>query len=134
MSSQKAASLVSSLLATKGGAAPATPAAPNDVLTQLFPLGARSDAHTVECESHWPNSESDYGRSAKSGASEGEKMKVSFRLSPNDHLRLKLVATHFHKSIRECVEEAIDFYLASCSPVVRKGGCACIAERGGPEK
>ncbi len=67
-------------------------------------------------------------------AGDKARVNVSFRLDLDRHLRLKLLATHFHRSMRECLEEAVELYLASNGPDVRVGGCPCVVDRGDPEK
>ncbi len=135
MDKLKVASLTSSLLATKGAATPAMPGASRETLVRLLSFGAWPRRDAPKNGSARSRGKSANGRARGTGSAAGSKAKlnVSFRLDLDRHLRLKLLATHFHRSMRECLEEAVELYLASNGPDVRGGGCPCVVDRGKPE-
>ncbi len=136
MDELKAATLTSSLLATKGAATPAMPGASRDALVYLPPLGAPPRLIASKKAGSRSRGESANGRVRRNGsaASGTATVNVSFRLGTDRHLRLKLLAAHFHGSLRACLEEAVELYLASSGPAVRGGACPCVVDRGDPEK
>jgi hypothetical protein len=129
MDKLKPASLTSSLLATKGAATPAMPGTSREALARLLPFVGRPRLVTSQDE-HAPRSK---GKRADGRGRGKATVNVSFRLETDRHLRLKLLAAHRHGSLRDCLEEAVERYLASSGPDVRGGGCACIVDRGDPE-
>ncbi len=135
MDKLKVASLTSSLLATKGAATPAMPGASRGALVSLLSLGAWPRLVASKKGSARSRGKSANGRARGNGSAAGDKAKVnvSFRLDLDRHLRLKLLASHFHSSLRECLEEAVELYLASNGPDVRGGGCPCVVDRGKSE-
>lgn len=132
MDQLRAATLTSSLLATKGAATPAMPGESRGVLEHLLPFEAWPRLVASKKGSARSRGKSANGRArGTSSAAVGKaKVNVSFRLDLDRHLRLKLLAAHFHRSMRECLEEAVELYLASSGPDVRGGGCACVVNRG----
>ena len=132
----KEATLTGSLLATKGAATPAMPGAAREALVCLLPFGAWPRRDAPQNGSARSRGKSANGRARKTGSAAGDKTKVNvwFRLDADRHLRLKLLAAHFHRSMRECLEDAVELYLASSGPDVRGGGCPCVVNRGDPEK
>ncbi len=128
----KAATLTSSLLATKGAATPAMLGASSEALVRLLSLGAWPRRDAPKNGKARSRVKSANGRARGTGSAAGSKARVnvSFRLDLDRHLRLKLLAAHYHGSMRECLEEAVELYLASSGPDVRGGGCACIVDRG----
>ncbi len=135
MDKLKAATLTSSLLATKGAATPAMPGESRGALVRLLPFGAWPRLVASQKGSVRSRGKSANGRARGTGSAAGRKATVNvwFRLNSDRHLRLKLLAAHFHVSMRECLEEAVELYLASSGPDVRGGGCECIVDRGDPE-
>ncbi len=135
MDQLKAATLTSSLLATKGSATPAMPGASSGALARLLPFMARPRLVASQDETARSRRKSANGRARGTGSAAGGKAKVnvSFRLDLDRHLRLKLLAAHRHGSMRACLEEAVELYLASSGPDVRGGGCPCLVNRGDPE-
>ena len=115
MDKLKAATLTSSLLATKGAAAPAMPGASRETLARLLSFGAWPRRDAPKNGNARSRGKSTNGRARGTGSAAGGKAKVnvSFRLDSDRHLRLKLLATHIHRSMRECLEEAVELYLAS---------------------
>ena len=128
----KLATLTSSLLASKGAATPAMPGASREALARLLPFMARPRLVASKKGSARSRGKSTNGRVRGNGSAADDKAKVNvwFRLDSERHLRLKLLAAHFHRSMRDCLEEAVELYLASSGPDVRGGGCACIVDRG----
>ncbi len=55
-----------------------------------------------------------------------ERIKLSLRLSVDQHLRLKLAAAHLRQSSQTLLMAALDDYLAKCGPGVRNGECNCL--------
>ncbi len=132
MDKLKPATLTSSLLATKGAATPAEPGSSARALIRLLPFMARPRLVASQVDNAGARPKSAKGRARKNGSAANGKngVNVSFRLDPDRHLRLKILATHHHGSMRECLEEAVELYLASNGPAVRGGGCPCVADRG----
>ena len=135
MDKLKAATLTSSLLATKGAATPAMPGESRGALVRLLPFGAWPRPVASKKGSARSRGKSANGRARGTGSAADDKaaINVSFRLESERHLRLKLLAAHFHRSMRECLEEAVELYLASSGPAVRGGGCPRVVDRGDPE-
>ncbi len=135
MDKLKAAALTSSLLATKGAATPAMLGASREALVYLSRLEARPRLVASQKERARSRGKSANDRARGTGSAAGGKATVNvwFRLDSDRHLRIKLLAAHFHRSMRECLEEAVELYLASSGPAVRGGGCPCVVDRGDPE-
>ena len=135
MDQLRAATLTSSLLATKGAATPAMPGESRGALVRLLQFGAWPRLVASKMGSARSRGKRANGRARGTGSAAAGKamVNVSFRLDLDRHLRLKLLAAHFHRSMRECLEEAVELYLASSGPDVRSGGCACVVDRGDPE-
>ncbi len=135
MDKLKAATLTSSLLATKGAATPAMPGTSSGALARLLPFMARPRLVVSQKGNARSRGKSANGRARGNGSAAAGKatVNVSFRLESERHLRLKLLAAHFHRSMRECLEEAVELYLASSGPDVRGGGCPRVVDRGDPE-
>ena len=140
MDKLKAATLTSSLLATKGAATPAMLGASSETLVYLAKLAPRRGApKNGRARSRGKSTNGRArGTGSAAGANEaagGKKgVNVSFRLDSDRHLRLKLLAAHDHGSMRECLEAAVELYLANNGPGVRGGGCPCVIDRADPEK
>ena len=105
MDKLKVASLTSSLLATKGAATPAMPGASRETLVRLLSFGAWPRRDAPKNGSARSRGKSANGRARGNGSAAGSKAKlnVSFRLDLDRHLRLKLLAAHFHRSMREWI-------------------------------
>ena len=54
------------------------------------------------------------------------RVKLSLRLTPERHLRLKLVAAHRRQSVQKLMLEALDAHIQSLAPGVMQGECACL--------
>ena len=128
MDKLKTAPLTSSLLATKGAATPALLEASRGALVYL----PRPEPRLVAAQNGRARSR---GKRVNGSAAGGKAtVTMSFRLDLDRHLRLKLLAAHSHGSMRECLEKAVDLYLAKSGPGVRGGGCPCVVESDKPEK
>ncbi len=136
MDKLKAAPLTSSLLATKGAATPAMLEASRGALVYLPRLEPRPRLVASQNGRARSRGKSANGRARVNGSAAGGKATVtmSFRLDLDRHLRLKLLAAHSHGSMRECLEKAVDLYLAKSGPGGRGGGCPCVVDSGEPEK
>ena len=56
------------------------------------------------------------------------RVRLSLRLDPHRHLRLKLLAAHSHRSIQETLIDVLDAYLADQGQSIRDGSCTCLTE------
>ncbi len=130
MDKLKTAPLTSSLLATKGAATPAMFEASREAVVYL----PRPEARPRLVASQNGSARSRGKRANGSAAGGKATVTMSFRLDLDRHLRLKLLAAHSHGSMRECLEKAVDLYLAKSGPGVRGGGCPCVVESDEPEK
>jgi hypothetical protein len=52
--------------------------------------------------------------------------RISLRLDPDRHLKLKLSAAHLHKNLQDVLIAALDSYLDRIGPTVKDGSCACL--------
>lgn len=105
----KAASLTSTLLVTKGGAAPSG-----------F-LARPERSATVQALPIRPL------RRAGGGKDEGH-LRLSLRIGDARHRRLRLAAAHLHQSGHAVMMAALDHYLARVVPTLLDGPCRCIEE------
>jgi hypothetical protein len=58
--------------------------------------------------------------------------RVSLRLDPHRHLRLKLLSAHNRTSLQETLIAALDAYLGDEAQSVNSGNCDCLQESGDP--
>jgi|GEM_PF-5789133 len=66
---------------------------------------------------------------------DGERVRLSLRLDPERHLRLKLASVHSRKSAQQIMTDALDLYLTQLASTVSGGTCACMmkaAREGAP--
>jgi hypothetical protein len=137
MNSLKTASLTSALLARKGAAAPAAiaPAAvvAPTVLEYRAPVWPKPAAPAPVVR---PGPMLDAGREPSREATRSPKadhtgwVKLSLRLDPRQHLRLKLIAAHLRVSIQSLMTEAFDRYLEQATPPSLKETCGCLRPDG----
>jgi hypothetical protein len=119
-----AATLSSKLLAPKGSAAPAggrsrTPK--RAVAAGLRPVGAVPDAvPDSSVPPSGPRGEANDDGYAPPGA---ERARVTLRLDPERHRRLRVAAACRGESMQSVMVAALDAYLANGA-----GGCACMAD------
>ena len=52
--------------------------------------------------------------------------RISLRLDPERHLKLKLSAAHLHRNLQDVLIAALDSYLDQIGPTVKEGTCACL--------
>ncbi|HLB06531.1 MAG TPA: hypothetical protein VJN41_02460 [Alphaproteobacteria bacterium] len=55
-----------------------------------------------------------------------ERVRISIRLTPDDHQRLRLAALKTRRSLQDIVTGALDAYLETLAPELRAGACACF--------
>ena len=104
MSIAAAAILSSGLLARKGAALPTSLAA--------VPLSPRAAIGDVP---------------APAGAAVPRRnAKVSLRLDPERHRKLRLAAVHLGRSGQRILIDALDAHLARCAETIAGGDCACL--------
>ena len=56
------------------------------------------------------------------------RVRLSLRLDPHRHVRLKLLAAHSHRSIQETLIDALDAHLVDQGRSIRDGSCTCLTE------
>jgi hypothetical protein len=137
---KKASPLTGSLLARKGTATPS-------FLTQVHPpLDALPSAVAHQRPYAAANRADDAGDESGCGAcgSDAEaghasavrdhhgRIKLSFRLDHDRHLRLKLAAAHTDRHIQDILTAALDRYLTDLAPAVKSGGCTCYPKGSHP--
>lgn len=54
--------------------------------------------------------------------------RFTLRLSPDQHLKLRLASVHLGRSGQKLVLEAVNEYLERIAPELRDGDCACILD------
>lgn len=120
-----AASLTSSLMARKGAAVPA-----EQSVVPLKPAvfarnRSRAAEHPIEppvrgCSSDPCGNQDDLRRAAK----------LTLRLEGDQHLQVKLLASHLNCSIQTIIREALQRHLDEMVPTYLHGKCMCLAELG----
>jgi len=55
-----------------------------------------------------------------------ERVRISIRLTPDNHQRLRLAALKTRRSLQDIVTGALDAYLETLAPELRAGACACF--------
>ncbi len=120
MSFDPPARLTGQLLASKGGAIPAGWAATDPVtdlvakpVANLTVVASRDDAKSGGQQTKTPTAST--------------KARVTLRLDPERHLKLKLAAAHSRMSIQAMVTAAVDTYLDRSAPNLCNGSCACLS-------
>ena len=131
---KKASALTGSLLARKGTAVPS-------FLTQVHPPldtlpAAVAHRRPYAAANHADNDSDGDATGCGACASDHEaghsavrdhhgRVKLSFRLDHERHLRLKLAAAHTDSHIQDIMTAALDRYLTDLAPAVKSGGCTC---------
>ena len=120
-----AASLTSSLMARKGTAAPAeqavVPLNPSMFLKSEGRLSDRvADVPMIDCSGDPCRGRDDARLSAK----------LTLRLDGDQHLQVKLLASHLNCSIQTIIREALQRHLDELVPAYLHGKCQCLAELG----
>lgn len=119
------ASLSSSLMARKGTAAPAeqsvVPLKPSVFVKSKSRAGDRGeDAPLHACREEPCHGRDEFRRAAK----------LTLRLEGDQHLQVKLLASHLNCSIQTIIREALQRHLDEMVPRYLHGKCACLAELG----
>lgn len=57
------------------------------------------------------------------------RIRISVRLSPRDHLRLKLISAHTHMSAQAIFETALEEYIANHGGEILPASCHCVLDR-----
>jgi len=119
--SKKASPLTGALLARKGGASPSFLAQVHPPVDGLPAAVAHRPSRAAAPHAN------DAGEAAQGGASRDHhgRIKLSFRLDQDRHLRLKLAAAHTDRHIQDILTAALDRYLTDLAPAVKSGGCTC---------
>lgn len=137
------AALSGGLLVRKGGAMPASLAfpapepAPRIEARLQTPPGPRSEA-PARPRGGMPRRQGDEGppRMPRAGGGEPPRRgagsaKVSLRLDPERHQRLRIAALHQRLSGQQLLLAALDAYLADCAASVNDGNCVCLRRQPG---
>lgn len=117
-----AASLTGTLLFRKGGASP------NGFRTRP-PYVAPSVAAAADAPAEAPSR----SRPRKDGADKTASgaARLTVRLDPDQHRRLRIVAAHTRQSIQAVMMAALDRYVGEAAPDLIRNGCRCLAEQHG---
>ena len=124
-----AASLTSSLMARKGAAVPAEQSVV-PLNPAVFTRGnsrpadraadRAADAARPRCSDEPCRPQDDLRRAAK----------LTLRLEGDQHLQVKLLASHLNCSIQTIIREALQRHLDEMVPAYLHGKCACLGELG----
>ncbi len=57
------------------------------------------------------------------------RVRMSVRMTPEQHLHLKLIAAHSHMSAQSIIEHAMDEYVERHGADLIPGACACIRDK-----
>ena len=120
MNRPEAAALTASLLARKGEAAPV--AAP----LRLFAVAQPGDASPPVRPA--PSAARPVAERASADGALADRRRITLRLDPARHVRIKLAAAHLKMSLQDVVIAALDAHLARLAPAIEGGGCACLIE------
>ena len=129
-SDQSSATLTGSLLANKGAAAPS-----NSVTAFLeeFPAAQQTAMNTCAVEPFDGNdpvcaiNSFSEKRPKSRETSAKARTKLSLRLDPERHLRLKLAAAHLRRSSQAIMLDALDAYLSTVTANLDKD-CHCLGD------
>ncbi len=125
MERSPAAMLTRSLLVRKGAAMPTPPAPPpaNELAD-----GAREPVpHLVLLGHDVPPPAGRRRFTGGGGGRSRDRRRISLRLDPARHRRLKLAATHLGVSLQDVLIAALDSHIARVAPGLVEGGCTCLA-------
>ncbi len=110
------ASLSGALIVTKGHAAPAG----------LFGMNGKAGVPTVQKPDR-PAAGGAATRPALRNNHPAERSRLTLRLDPDRHLKIKLAAAHLNLSLQELMTDALDRYLADIKPSYPGSVCNCLA-------
>jgi hypothetical protein len=121
MSKSRPAMLSSALLARKGDA---TPTGYTPIRAQEVNASTAKTGHPVST----PVSviKPDFTAIGGRLSADSERARVSVRLDPDRHLKLRLTAAHLHNSLQDIMIDALDRYLEQIGPEVLRNDCACL--------
>jgi hypothetical protein len=134
MSVKGPASLTSALIVTKGNAAPAGLVAFNGK-----PAAKRRDVPVSAVKPvPAPGGHGETGSAGAAGAagaagssghgqSAVRRARLTLRLDPCRHLRIRLAAAHLNRSLQEIMIDALDRHLTEIHPTIVDGDCSCLA-------
>lgn len=129
MSSQhSSAALTGALLASKGAAAPSNSVS---AFLEEQPTSQESSRKSVAAAPSQVRLQmadtvtSSQGSEASSSEIAAARAKLSVRLDPDRHLRLKLAAAHLRRSSQAIMLDALDAYLSSVTPALDPA-CPCL--------
>ncbi len=140
MSNRNAASLNGSLLVRKGAAAPSPlgnegglghEAGPDAPTRRRFtPKLAPSPVTLRAANDKLAKAARRNGKPRRAPSDDGSSKirRFTLRLSPEQHLRLRLASVHLGRSGQKLLLEALDEYLGRIAPELREGNCACLLE------
>ena len=127
-SQQSSAALTGALLANKGAAAPSNsvsafleefPVAQQPAATAPAPARGKETVHAIDAS---------LDLHADGGETETKaRAKLSLRLDPERHLRLKLAAAHLRRSSQAIMLDALDAYLSTVTTAM-DGNCHCLGD------
>ena len=137
---KKASPLTGSLLARKGTAMPSfvtqihppMEALPAAKATQRAFVAANQSDEDSDAEACGACAGPDLARGGNERDHRG-RVKLSFRLDADRHLRLKLAAAHTDRHIQDILTTALDRYLSELAPAVKSSGCTCYPKVSHPE-
>ena len=133
MNRSRPAVLSGALIARKGAAAPTgyTPIRPRDVNA-----GSSANENAAPPDTDYPAPEAvsatvsaiapARAATGAAAATEGERARVSVRLDPDRHLKLRLTAAHLHNSLQNIMTDALDRYLEQIGRDVLGNNCTCL--------
>jgi hypothetical protein len=127
--------LTEALLARKGTAIPSRYVAPSVPLAAV-PASPASEISVPPSPFEVPSNSVTVVRrlrhrtrpkTGRDGVDFHDRRRITLRLDPGRHVRLKLASAHLDRSIQDIVIDALDDHLARVAPNVAEGGCACLA-------
>lgn len=122
-----AAKLTGGLLARKGTAVPTGFAAP-----RLVEQGAAGNVVSVARPAALIRPAPEMQRPSLEPAADAQpRVRVSMRIDPQQHLRMRLTAAYLQRSVQSLMAEALDRYLDQLAPEVIQDQCVCLAMKCG---
>ncbi len=127
MERSPAAMLTRSLLVRKGAAAPTAPVPPP--ILELAPAPTpREPAPHLMLIGREPSMSAARPHTERNVNGPGDsRRRITLRLDPVRHRRLKLAATHLGTSLQDVLIAALDSHLARVAPGLGEGGCPCLS-------
>ena len=124
---RKAASLTGALIARKGAAKPWRPERGNghaDSMSRAAPAPAALSPKAPKRSAGRAKTKS------AAGAASADKRSFTLRLTPEQHLRMRLASVHLGQSAQHLLIAALDEHLARVAPRIKGGRCLCINDPG----